>query len=140
MIKAQDLRIGNLIWNPIQQCYVRVDLQVLSSIISDDYNKTKEEHRFQPIKLTEEILLKCGFTKYEWCTDCAFISYQGSHLMIRYYNESWHVTKTKVSTDSRGQKMSHGWNIVKKDSIKYIHELQNFYYWTNGKKELEIKL
>ena len=93
---------------------------------------------WQLIPLTEEWLLKLGFENYEWCTDCAFIKFNSSHMMLRYYNDKWHCQKTIVSKDSKGQKMSEAKQIVKKGMIKYVHQLQNLYFALT-ETELEIK-
>ena len=88
----------------------------------------------KPIPLTEEWLLKFGFTNYEWCTDCAFIKFNNSHIMLRYFNDKWYCTKTKVSKDSKGHKMSEGKDIVRKGIIKHVHQLQNLYFALTGEE------
>ncbi len=121
MIKANDLRIGNYIWNPVQQCYTKVNLQVLSNIISDDYYKRKNEYRFQEIELTDEILLKCGFNRNHDEYELEGFIIEEAGCGEYYY------------TAGEGVKLN-------QLPIQYLHALQNWYYLYQGDEELEIKL
>ena len=134
-MKATELRIGNWLIdkrythdseNGRFKVHVR-DLQYLTDI------KESNECDFEPIPLTEEILLKCGFKKTEeyyaadeenvdvytiGCFDIAFIDNEYK-LWISidedsYYNFAW-------------------------TEIKYLHQLQNIYFALTG-QELEVNL
>lgn len=130
-MKAQDFRLGNFI-NHEQTTHKIVALgdKFCHSVWTKDLDWTYQHsyEEIKPIPLTEDWLLKFGFTKYEWCDDCAFINFNGAHMMLRYYNNEWHCDKTKVTSDSRGQRMSNGSPILKKGLIKYVHQLQNLYF------------
>jgi len=125
-IKVQDLRIGNLVLNHDTIDVVSIwHLQVLNSE-SDNY--------FMPIPLSEEILLKCGFTKYEWF-EGAFIKFNNVHLMIRFYKGQIISYQTKVSKDSSGHKMvSIGLPKIDSERLNSLHKLQNYYYSNTGQE------
>ena len=123
MIKAKDLRIGNYIYNPVQKINFKVDLVTLSNIINDNLKKsTKDEkYYYQPIELTEDILLKCGFEK---SNTIFFIEEYLKFDIIRHDTENFY----------RLMKYSNGFRW-----FKYLHQLQNLYFALTN-KELEIKL
>lgn len=81
----------------------------------------------EPIELTSDILVKCGFnkTKLDGC-DCHFTytKYNGSlkFKITALYDADFSVC---VLNAAKG--------------IKYLHQLQNLYFSING-KELEVKL
>lgn len=140
-MKASELRIGNLVWDDYS------GEMIVSSIGEETVNLKKRgglpEGRYilktlQSIPLTEEWLVKLGFTKYEWCSDCAFIKFNNGHIMLRYYNDKWHCTKTKVTKDSSGHKTSGHRGIIKDGLIQYVHQLQNLYFALTG-NELTLK-
>ena len=145
-MKATELRIGNYVTDRITKNIIEVDsinelgITLFADIIDEDMfvNNQEEADDIEPIPLTEDWLLKLGFENYEWCTDCAFIKFNSSHMMLRYYNDKWHCQKTIVSKDSKGQKMSEAKQIVKKGMIKHVHQLQNLYHALMG-EELTTK-
>ena len=128
-MEAKDLRIGNWVDTPN-------GIKRVSDINIDGYCFFLQCF-IKPIPLTEEWLLKFGFTDYEWCTNCAFIKFNQMSMMLRYYNDRWSCTKTRVTKDSKGHKMSSGKDIVKKGFIKHVHQLQNLYHALTG-EELKI--
>jgi hypothetical protein len=124
-IKAQDLRFGNLIRESktstiytnsgtlLKGCYVSKAMQF------GDYFLRYEE--LEPIQLTEEWLLKLGFTK------CLFIDFQF---------DSPHENDYRICIyDDRFIFRGLGASIVE---IKTIHQLQNLYHSLTG-QELTIK-
>ena len=62
-MKANELRIGNWVHNPLQAVDLQVDARVISSVVYDNKTHINPKYRFQPIPLTEEWLLKFGFEK-----------------------------------------------------------------------------
>lgn len=60
-MKAQQLRIGNYIWNQSQEVAVRVDIRILNDVYY--YNKVNKDHGWEPIPLTEKWLKNLGFKK-----------------------------------------------------------------------------
>lgn len=104
----------------------------------NEYNQFEEF--IQPIKLTEEILIKnCGFTKYTWFNGC-FINTKHGDLMIRFFGNEIHLFFTNIMYDSQGMKFKNPryvGNTNSTQNIKYLHELQNLYFALT-KQELEI--
>lgn len=113
-MKANELRIGN---------YVNL-YGSQATIIPNDFQKwfqnepNWENKAFKPILLTEEWLLKFGFTHnggYSW--DCKKLGCQ------RYIEN--HLTKGYFETNYESK------------HIQYAHQLQNLYFALTG-QELEI--
>lgn len=78
------------------------------------------------LRKTEEMLLKCGFKKFN-----------------RLINESWEYSLNIQALKLYARQNSGTWyfefgGIYLGDMIKYVHELQNFSF--SFGKELEIKL
>ena len=114
MIKANELRIGNWIYNPLQQIPFRVDFTALSNVY---YDNKLDKPRYEPIPLTEEILLKCGFEK-------KFPFYVKGNIEVRIMGNSmpcW-VSSRFVTTKDQ-----------------HLHQLQNLYFALTG-EELNIEL
>lgn len=132
-MKANELRIGNLI-QELDYTIIQLDYDIIYELIEG----IKELDYYEPIPLTEEWLLKFGFTNYEWCDDCAFIKIHGGHLMARLLKGKWILTKTRVTKDRDGHMTNGHDKIVKDDLIKHVHQLQNLYFSLTG-EELEIK-
>jgi len=122
-LKAQEFRIGNYVnsigidyieGNPFPDrndiTIVKVDIEILQNI--QNFNNTTEFGLYEPIPLTEEILLKCGFKKRN---DCEGYWLNG----ILFYKE--------IMSENQ------------KTKIKYLHQLQNLYWCLVG-EELEINL
>lgn len=117
MIQAEQLRIGNLIINPIQGI-IKVNTTIMSRV--NNLNSlikqgllTKEDI-FKPIPLTEDILLKCGFE-------------DRGHYFVIY-------GKIALEVFEKGFTLC---NHEYKPFIMYLHELQNLYYALT-KQELDI--
>ena len=120
-MKASELRIGNLIWNPVQKCAVTVTTRELSQIEYEKYlvkigNPTPDFMQWQPIPLTEEWLLKFSFVKWKnkkiW-TYKGIMIYQMSDGCFYYGKKS---TRIKIET---------------------VHHCQNLYFALNVE---ELKL
>lgn len=122
-MEANELRIGNLVWNEIQKIPVKVDLKILE----EQYHRYKIYKRtgkdiglWKPIPLTEKWLLNLGFKK----------AYSAIHDRISIWNkDDFQIEFDFKKIFINGQEMSH---------IKYVHQLQNIYYDFEQKK-LEIK-
>lgn len=65
MIQAKDLRIGNkVIYSNSNSFYTVTGIYEYGIDVEDEMEQTYMEYEnFEPIELTEEILLKCGFKK-----------------------------------------------------------------------------
>ena len=147
-MEATELRIGNLIWNPVQNIPVEVDFRILNQIHIRNKQKDKifdSEFDWQPILLREEWLLKFGFNfklneSYingkEWTFQVTGERLNSSEINEDYTwfngigNWGWFKEKTmSVNTLCRG-------NYVCK-SVSTVHELQNLFY-SLSKKDLKL--
>ncbi len=124
MIQANELRIGNWIHNPVQEINFQVDLATIGNVARDNGNKNKVPSRllYQPIPITEEILLKCGFEKKKQRFES-----KEALLRISYFDSAWHCS---IGDDDFGFLFR---------TIKHLHQLQNLYFALTG-KELQIEL
>lgn len=134
MIKANELRIGNYViiknynskyWNKIGRIegftrnaeYVSLDINQNSAFYLKD---------IQPIPLTEEILIKCGFEKSNDLDEFYHLDLLNEWTRI-YFNPKYKVCTLSINQhDSR-------------ISIQYLHELQNLVF-SLTQKELIIQL
>lgn len=126
-MKASELRIGNIIKNPIWN-------KEINSIVLDDFevlNRFPELfENIKPVEITEEWLLKFGFITMaleidyvEWGReDTGYIF----NLVSNGIREMTPVFYER--TDSKMDRME----------IKYVHQLQNLYFALTG-EELTLK-
>jgi hypothetical protein len=127
MINANELRIGNLLNHNNGNIVgaFKVDLVHISDIIgNNEYGK-----RYEPIPLTEEILLKCGFQHHKYANDESFFEMQISKDIFLNYSP-FHCRYIL-------RKQWYG-NIYN-GNIEYLHQLQNLYFALT-KTELEVNL
>lgn len=113
-MRAEELRIGNYVYDTDEKCYTTIGLY--------DF---KEEYFFlyEPIELTEEILLKCGF-KISTDKEHFFINHYGFCLVYdgKDYCLKMRIDEPYVVCYSR-----------------YLHQLQNLYFALCN-EELNVKL
>lgn len=136
MIQAKDLRIGNLVLsnNPLYRkdwlgkvlSILEIKDESVSVVAIDELPYAFTGGQFlkyiDPIPLTEELLLKCGFV---------VIHIDGSDGIFRIYNLGAFTYNT-----------NHGWWYLL-DKLRFqitsLHQLQNLYYSLTN-TELEINL
>lgn len=119
-MKANELRIGNWVWNDVQNLPVKVDMQILNEQYYADRGIGQS---WLPFPLTEEILLKCGFIKVRY--------EKYAHNKLNKLRAFPHVMKEGFGIYMMGSyTLPH---------IKYLHQLQNLYFELTG-QELDIKL
>jgi hypothetical protein len=113
MIHAEELRIGNRVfWKP-EFSNTNVLIQVeITAVLQDKvgYVRSHLEHRVEPFE-DDVVTKEILYASFE---ELAPISLAGDSL--------------KFDKEIKYPK----W-------IQYLHELQNWYYWENQKKELEIE-
>lgn len=121
MIKAEELRIGN--WITDRNDFHMQVVSLGSDYMYADFEGNEgdvwefnfENNKPNPIPLTEEILLKCGFEKGK-----------GTILFLNgFYYDTFDGEFSFISI------------II--NNIKYLHQLQNLHYILTG-QELEVKL
>jgi len=110
-MKSTEFRIGNLI--KCDENILIVEEIIKNGITTEDYGLHFDI--IQPIPLTEELLLKCGFVKY-------------SNDILVFAKKYYYVKSNK--TIMIGQEPF--------CTIEYLHTLQNFFALTN--QELKIIL
>lgn len=118
MLRAEEFRIGNII--SLTGKPIRISFSTLEKLCFPELSKYQMyEGKFKPIKLTEDILLKCGFELYnsiDWIRQ-----YKLNGVYFTYV-----IEQNKLS-------------IVDYKHVKYLHQLQNLYFALTG-KELEVNL
>jgi len=111
MISPSQLRIGNFV---LDNFYIN-DLRKLTEISLEDFVAISHGcNSYQPIPLTEEILIKCGF--------------QCKPKTLSIVNKSGHCT-IELSRGNFTFKHKDG-----KAVIKYLHQLQNLYFALTGEE------
>lgn len=107
-MKANELRIGNYVWLVSKNKYYKIQ-------DGHDIDEGCESEDFKPIPLTEDILLKCGFT---FCD------------MVYSFN-GFEILNLKQSLEF----FNHDYPI----KLEYLHQLQNLYFALTN-QELKINL
>ena len=139
-MKANDLRIGN--WVKYEDKLVQVvqlsSLMILCQRDENQFLVNCAPKVFDPIELTEEVLLKIGFkkNKYDWWKyfpgreNEISILMTDNYTIIEYAN-LFHCPEdvTEVNYNSR----------LEFPRRIYIHELQNAYFLISN-QEMEIEL
>lgn len=138
-LKCTDLRIGN---------YLKYDDEIIQvSKLCKNYVEfyDKEDlligdkpNEFQPIELTEEVLLKIGFkkNKYDWLKYFPDRENEISILMTDNYTTIEYANLFNCPEDVT--EVNYGSTLEFPRRI-YLHQLQNAYYCLTG-KELNIEL
>jgi len=115
-MKIEDLRIGNWILGTNSERKSELKpFQVYAETFSDIESTYGI---FEPIPLSEDILLKCGFEKHKHD--------------IRYYQYG----SLKLKVNEKGFKFQYGESI---SYYHYLHQIQNLYFILNN-SELKINL
>jgi len=134
-MKAEELRIGNLIAEPYDNITEVVN-EIVANTKSDgsgEINGEIEDY-FNPIPLTEEWLLKFGFTKYDnGCISAKFCIGKNPITHDYLFELTWLKDYTDVNFEPHPF-YKNGYH-----QIKYIHQLQNLYFALTG-QELEVKI
>jgi hypothetical protein len=130
-MKANELRIGNLVNSTLLNECRKIDAWALSVIEQGNYQNSHNTTItvFEPIPITKEWLLKFGF-KHQYKTnigqdffDCSIDS--EFQLYVNLNDSMVSINKKYVG------------NVYSK-KIQYVHQLQNIYFALTG-EELTIK-
>lgn len=137
-MQSKDLRIGNLVYGPLNELsYIgqlgggtKPNYIEYFSINNDGYGC----NGIKPIPLTEDWLIDLGFSKM---TDTTPYNYRIHKSKMFFYIRYGTFTTDGGKTDLIG---FNGLFIANKfvRVIKYVHELQNLYFALTG-EELELK-
>lgn len=147
MIDLKELRVGNYIngfWtDEDDQHYQACIVETIDNVDSTEYDVWVSVHgkpsknrsevevydHFEGIPITSGIKINGqnpgGIVKVQMSEDMFFrgaISRKGFCIALDERNAFGHI------------------DTISGPTFKYVHELQNWYYWNSGKKELEIKL
>lgn len=110
MIHAEELRIGNRVfWKPgFSSTNVLIQVEI-TAVLQDKvgYVRSHLEHRVEPFE--DDLVAKEQYASFD-----ELVPIHLSDPSLKFNKEPKHPK----------------W-------IQYLHELQNWYYWDNGKKELE---
>lgn len=131
-MKANELRIGNLVGGPYEE--TEVDLDILIHLISK--KEIQQKPYYSPIPLTEEWLIKFGFELI------ANNGFDWRHFSIDSKEPSKHITIRTDEGDNFFALFNHS-ECDKKElqfinRCEYVHQLQNLYFALTG-EELTIK-
>lgn len=132
MIQANELRIGNYVYDPINKENVKlVAIEQGNRPITLGSKGTSSFSGFdclKPIELTEDILLKCGFK------------------VLENQPRKWFKIKTKkrgisleICFSSKRIVLNNGYDFIDLLYVKYLHQLQNLYFALTN-QELTINL
>lgn len=133
MIQANELRIGNWVFDEIGNEYVQIcgidpSLNDIWANLSNGAGQYKRGlSKISPIPLTEEILLKCGFEYREPFPNIRGVLYK-DNFEIGLDGDDFRLNQMSVRIDKA--------IIIK---VNHLHQLQNLYYALTG-VELEVNL
>ena len=129
-MRSNELRLGNWVLNNGKpyQILNGIDnnyIYGLDSVILDSHIYKSSLEYIDPITLTEEILLKCGFESDYKSIYAKYIPNDGGYFHIKYnsHNNGFYL-------------VLHGFYVAR---IKHLHQLQNLYFALTG-EELNIEL
>lgn len=126
-MKANELRIGNLLMynSPVSLTSEMIELNIyhLSDILGETVLSCSDrKNAYEPIPISEEWLLNFGFDFQE--------PYHWFHNKI----QPIFITKSFLESDTFLVKTTFGDKLT---SLKFVHDLQNFYFSITG-EELEL--
>ena len=119
-MKAQDLRIGNIIHNPIQGVDFKVDLQTIGNIFYD--NILGRDVTYRPIPITEEWLIKLGFKEVLMVDDIYGYFYVSNKYQFIYVNNG----QIRFNCEEDGV------ILLEPNCLDSVHQLQNLYHSLTG--------
>jgi len=125
MIKPNELRIGNLVYNIHNKQIIRIRqlrIEIVEVFHTNKLTGFLPFEDIEPIPLTEEIILECGFER----------KIHGRHeKSLRSYKKNGNTFNV-----SHSGIMYYG---LKQKPVLYLHELQNLYFALTN-QELKIEL
>lgn len=128
MIPAQELRLNNLVvFSETKEIQVVQGFH-LNEVQTNDIGRSGGDHDFtiddiEPIELTPEILIKCGFESYKETTDDAI----GEEI------EYWKIYPIDVFFDINDELVLKNYH-VNINRPKHLHQLQNLFFSLTGEE------
>jgi hypothetical protein len=131
MISANELRIDNYLLE--NGGLIRVDLEFYANLLESQSNEHPcDMTKFEPIPITEEILLKGGFEF--WCDElgvkCFYKIYGIEYICIAI--NGFYQLRSGLKDSDAAWRLGNNYPF-----IKYLHQLQNLYFALTN-TELEI--
>lgn len=118
-IKASDLRIGNLVKEGDTGILFKANIYIISWFLQ--YN---QKDRYSPVPITEELLLKAGFTK----TIGFWIKFGDDSFEVSPMDGKWFIYFRNFNKGTLDDFVC-----LRKD-VLYWHTLQNLFYSITGKE------
>jgi len=139
MIKANELRIGNCIGLSDKLGSGNVVIEGLKFDTENSKDRIRYKGNliwnfledFEPVPLSKEVLLACGFTPNRLDVLAIELFDISTHLELMEAGGMFYPSINQVPDIGNQQDVAFGY-------IQYLHELQNIYYFL-CKKELEYK-
>lgn len=135
-MEATELRIGNYVEHQIHKIGTVQSLGDTTLLISTNYDEI-ELIEIEPIPLTEEWLLKFGFTQISEFSRIWSLNNYGFDLGITYFFLQSIIEEDVIAFN--GGKKIQTKLIWIRTKCKYVHQLQNLYYALIVGEELTIK-
>ena len=128
-MKANELRIGNLVEATLTKDVYEIDLYALRVIEDGNYQNSYDTETtvFKPISLTEEWLLKFGFIRHH-------NDYSNGIIYIKNVPNN-----TEFEWGVYPNELGSGIQIENRILLHYVHQLQNLYFALTG-EELTLNL
>lgn len=130
-IKATELRIGNYVL--INGIYCIVDGIDKDGNIETDTFPDTDIKNCEPIPLTEDILLKLGFEKYD-----NGVGFKAIYFGMNILNTDFYLRKSYKGGYYWGFDRDKGNEFKDVQPIKFVHSIQNLYYCLTN-EELTFK-
>lgn len=139
MIKANEFRIGNTVsLNSINYKNIQTEIAGIANIFFSCKEGVFAPENFEPIQLTEEILLKCGFEKHKPVLGSFLKTPSGTAKGYGFrFHTQYPFSKDNFLAATETYYMEQP--IYVKCGLTYIHQLQNLYFALTG-EELTVKL
>jgi hypothetical protein len=131
-MEAKELRIGNYVNIGLKSSDLRTDYDAItaSGLMDLQVNKENSSFIYKPIPLTEEWLLKMGFTQQGILFNKQFLDSGRIMICVKDFSVGIYTHNYAFTTGS-------SYNLGKR-RIKHVHSLQNLYFALTG-EELTIK-